>query len=84
MDVKEVMQKAAFDDIDKYLKASDIVKLLQNEQMLAAENGRRNRRSDGFAKKGKARTVIVSDFAESAAKWSLYKIMQEIETKMKR
>lgn len=67
-----------FQDIDKYLKASDIVAMFEQEQIRSEENGRKYRRSDGFAKRGMAAAVMAADFAESAAKWSLKAIEKEM------
>ena len=67
-----------FKDIDKYLKASDIVEMFERERIRSEENGRKYRRSDGFAKRGMATAVMAADFAESAAKWSLKVIENEL------
>ena len=67
-----------FKDIDKYLKASDIVEMFERERIRSEENGRKYRRSDGFAKRGMATAVMAAEFAESAAKWSLKVIEKEM------
>ena len=72
-----------FKDIDKYLKASDIVAMFERERIRSEENGRKNRRSDGFAKRGKATAVMAADFGESAAKWSLKMIENKMNEHLK-
>ena len=72
-----------FKDIDKYLKASDIVEMFERERIRSEENGRKYRRSDGFAKRGMATAVMAADFGESAAKWSLKMIENKMNEHLK-
>lgn len=63
-----------FKDIDQHVRASDITEMFIHEQERSAENGRKYRRSDGYAKRGKSVAVMAADFHEAAAKYALDQI----------
>lgn len=71
-----------FENIDEYLKASDIVKMFIRQQEQAEENVRKNSRSDGIAKKGMSMAITAAAFWYDSAKCSLGMIKKELEQRI--
>ena len=72
-----------FDNIDEYMRASDIIQLFEAEYDRSVENGKKHRKADGTAKKGMATAVMAADADAAAAdaasaRWALRTIAKKM------
>ena len=69
-----------FDNIDEYMRASDIIQLFEAEYDRSVENGKKHRKADGTAKKGMATAVMAAaaDADAASARWALRTIAKKM------
>lgn len=67
-----------FDNIDEYMRASDIIQLFEVEYDRSVENGKKHRKADGTAKKGMATAVMAADADAASARWALRTIAKKM------